>query len=154
MLFPDESIDIIYYDPPHVIRRASDTKWMEFFKFYRRKHESKTSPGFFDRYGSWPSKDAFLRNIEGVNREFYRVLKPNGVLHVKLGVEWSKRTRCITIDDFLSRTTNFELVRDRVTLSKSNLGKNKVHWMTMRPKKAVLPAPTEPSSGCTHAQEA
>src|SRR2546426_10784868 len=73
--FPDGYFDLIYYDPPHVIRRGSDLKWMEWFKRYRRLHESRTSPGFFERYGSWESKEAFLQNIIGVNQEFYRCLK-------------------------------------------------------------------------------
>jgi hypothetical protein len=133
--FPDHYFDQIYYDPPHVIRRASDLKWLIFFQNYRKEHESRKSPGFFDRYGSWRSKEEFLENIKGVNREFYRCLKPDGRLFVKLGVEWSKRTRCITLREFLDRMTNFEILKDRVTISRSNLGKNRVHWLTAKPRR-------------------
>jgi hypothetical protein len=138
--FPAAIFDAIYYDPPHVIRRGSDLKWIEWFRTYRRRHESRTSPGFFERYGTWPSKEAFLVNIEGVNREFFRCLKPDGRFYVKLGVEWSHKTRCITFEDFTSRMTNFEIIKDRITASKSNLGKNRVHWLTMKPKSPILQA--------------
>lgn len=132
--FPDAYFDAIYYDPPHVIRRGSNLKWLEWFKKYRRQHESRTSPGFFERYGWFESKTSYLENISGVNREFFRCLKPTGSLFCKIGVEWGHKTRCITYEEFHSRMTNFEVVKDRITLSKSNLGRNQVHWLTMVPR--------------------
>ena len=131
--FADASIGIIYYDPPHVIRRTQDLKWMQHFKELRRKN-GRTSPSFFERFGYWESKAAFIQNLDGVNKEFYRCLKPTGELRCKISVESGHKTRCITVEEFFAHMNNFILVKDKTSKSKSNLGKNVVHWLVMKPK--------------------
>ena len=131
--FPDHFFDAIYYDPPHVIRRIQDRKWMENFK-NQRLRTGRTSPTFFERFGFWESKLDYFANIKGVNREFYRCLKTTGNLFCKISVESGHKTRCITFEEFLSLMFNFKVVKDKQTKSKSNMGKNIVHWLTMRPK--------------------
>ena len=132
--FPDHYFDEIYYDPPHVIRRSQDRAWIQDHFERDRRRTGRTSPGFFERFGWWESKQVFLNNIDGVNKEFYRILKESGQLRIKISFEVGHKTRCITKDDFFSRMTNFRTIKDCITKSKSNLGKNEVHWLTMRPK--------------------
>ena len=131
--FPDYTFDIIYFDPPHVISHNSPAVWeagMKRMNQARKKH-AKT-PGFFERYGVWMNRREWLSNVAGVNREFYRCLKPNGTLKVKLADAGTNDT--VHLQEFLDEMTNFNLESQRTTKSKTKRGLSTVHWLTMKPK--------------------
>ena len=116
--FPDAFFDRIYYDPPHLFRRSEIKKSAQLYEL-------------FQRFGLWNSREEFLDNLKGVNKEFHRCLKPSGELHCKFGV--GDKSMCLSIDEILAQLTNFEIVRHKTTVSKSHLKmKNPVHWLTMK----------------------
>jgi hypothetical protein len=131
LLFPDAYFDRIYYDPPHIFRHSTIKKNAALYEL-------------FQRFGIWNSRQEFLDNLAGVNKEFYRCLKPSGELYCKFGV--GKKSMCIPIDKILSMLTNFTIISHHTTVSKSHLkAKNPVHWLTMKPKLRNL-ALSEPSA--------
>lgn len=125
--FPDNYFDEIYCDPPHLIRKGGASQRI---KTYRRLSGRRT-PDPFTRYGHWNNQEEWFEFAEKTNKEFYRCLKPKGLLYYKI----TEAGGCTKPSDLVQRMTNFELLEDRVVPSKSPLGKGKTHWMTFRTKK-------------------
>lgn len=125
--FPDNYFDEVYCDPPHLMRRGKD---LTRIKVYRRL-SGRRSPDAFTRYGFWESEKDWFEFIVKTNNEFYRCLKPNGVLYYKI----TEGGGCTKPIDLIERMTNFDVVEDRTNQSKSSLGKAKTHWITFRSKK-------------------
>lgn len=124
--FPNNYFDHIYCDPPHLMRRGKD---LTRIKVYRRL-SGRRSPDAFTRYGFWENEADWFDFIEKTNKEFHRCLKPSGILHYKI----TEGGGCTKPLDLVQRMSNFELVEDRITQSKSSLGKAKTHWMTFKRK--------------------
>jgi DNA modification methylase len=141
--FPDSSWDVIYWDPSHFIRPGKNTELHLRNMRYYRKRTGRTSPNLFDMYGYWKSRDEWLKNLAGVNREFYRLLKPKGLLYAKIADAGNDST--VRIADVREGMTNFTITEDRTTDSLSNIGKSIVHWLTMK-KAQAAPEPSSASS--------
>jgi hypothetical protein len=88
--FKDQSFSKVFYDPPHMV--AGRGLWLNsLMKF---------------RYGDLAKKSDLVRNICEVNREFARILKPEGELLVK----WSQnKTTAVRWAQLCEMLTNFEL---------------------------------------------
>lgn len=120
--FPDNYFDEIDADPPHLKRKGPHKTESQ-----KRRLSGRTSPGFWQRYGSWESKEDWLYFVEKTNMEFYRVLKPNGILNYKI-----TESPIINLNEFLLKMTNFILIKDDCKESKSNFGNGVVHFLTFR----------------------
>lgn len=128
--FIDNYFDEIYCDPPHLLRKGPHKTEAQ-----KRRLLGRKSPGFWERYGYWESKDKWNDFIEKTNNEFYRVLKPNGLLYYKI-----TESPIIEYDDFITMMVNFKLINDLEQKSKSNLKWEKpksklVHFLTFMSKK-------------------
>ena len=131
--FQDAYFDEIYYDPPHVISHNSPDVWARGIKKLnanRRLHAM--TPGFFERYGVWPNRQAWFKNVEGVNREFYRCLKPTGRIRIKISDSGDNMT--VHLSELLDKLSNFILEKQRMTKSRGSKGKSVVYWLTLKPK--------------------
>ena len=126
--FPDSYFDEIYCDPPHLFRRSNNLTKLKL----SRRLSGRRSPDPFTRYGVWQSVEEWMEFVDKTNQEFYRVLKPEGLLHYKI----TEATGCTNPKD-LERMTNFILIEDQSDTVKSNLGKGKTHYMTFKSKKLI-----------------
>jgi len=133
-IYPRATFDEIYYDPSHIIRRSDSTeKWIKRLK-EKRIRSGRTSPDFFERYYYWKSREEWLENLTGVNKEFLRILKPQGLLHVKLADTEDRNS--VHRSELDSHLTNFYVIKERRTESRSNKGHSTVYWLTMKRAKA------------------
>lgn len=123
--FPNASFDAIYCDPPHFVIKKPSAR----IKQWRRMH-GRISIDPFTAYGYWKTEAEWFAFIEGTNREFARCLKSNGILYYKI----TEGGGCTKPNDLIERMTNFVTVKDEVKASKTNFGKAKTHWLTMKPK--------------------
>jgi len=82
--FPDHTFDTIIYDPPH--------SWFEgdfYYTFPDKKSLKEMYPSARDsapRYYGWDkikNKSHLYHHIFDANKEFYRILKPDGLLWLK-----------------------------------------------------------------------
>ena len=87
------------------------------------------------RFWFWKDEKEWLDFVEKTNKEFFRCLKPNGLLYYKM----TESKGCTDQKDLIKRLTNFELIKDIVEKSQSNFSKysknstSKAHFMTFRP---------------------
>lgn len=125
--FPNNHFDQIYCDPPHLMRRGKDLTRIK----VSRRLSGRRSPDAFTRYGHWETESQWFEFIEKTNNEFFRCLKPDGILFYKI----TEAGGCTKPSDLVQRMTNFELLKDKITKSRSSLGKGKTHWLTFRSKK-------------------
>ena len=127
--FPDAYFDEEYLDPPHLFRRGG-TETIK--RLRREKYHRWFSPDPFTRYGTWGSREEWLDFISKALTEAHRILKPTGLLHIKLTESKDKKMK---VED-VSASPLFEVVKHKITTSVSNFSKSKakVHWLTMRPK--------------------
>lgn len=128
--FPSSYFDEIYMDPPHMIRK-DDMIMPHDIMYIRRRLSGRRSPGDITRYGVFRSRDEWLNFVNQTNLEIFRILKPNGLLHTKWTFAIDKRY--IKRED-LNGYTNFQIIEEKITKSKKPGSKNKVHWITFKPK--------------------
>jgi len=98
--FQDGVFSQVFYDPSY---------------FYGKEEGSgffRTDLGF--RFWAWKSKRQLLRNVIAVNREFWRVLRPDGVLLF----EWTDMPGGVPHEFVLGLLNNFRLVDSRKSRSK------------------------------------
>ena len=136
--FKDFSVDELYLDPPHMIRKDPMILGHDISQIKRRL-SGRLSEGDLTRYGFFKSRGEWLAFLARINIEAPRVLKPEGVVKWKL--TFGKDSRDIKESD-LKVLTNLEIIpeRSRITKSKKPGSKNLVSWLTMRPKSAVAAA--------------
>jgi len=122
--FPDKHFDEIYCDPPHMFRRGKDLTKIKI----NRRLSGRRSPGMFERYGFWATKEEWFDFIDKTNKEFSRVLKSDGLLYYKI----TEASGCTKPSDLIERMTNFVVVEDLFDKVKSNLGKGNTHYITFK----------------------
>lgn len=128
--FSNHYFDEIYLDPPHMIRK--DPMHFPHDKMtIKRRLSGRRTPHSFDRYGVFKSKKEWLEFLDKINLELFRILKPKGKVHFKF--TFGEDRRMIKRTD-LERLTNFKLINEKITKSKYPGSKNKVYWITFRPK--------------------
>jgi DNA modification methylase len=81
--FLSNTFDTIFYDPPHNWGGA-----IHYFSFRNAKEREKVFPHVYGvpTYYGWDkykSKDALLNHLNKAAREFYRILKDDGLLWIK-----------------------------------------------------------------------
>ena len=122
--FDDKYFDEIYCDPPHLFRKGKHKTEAQ-----KRRLSGRSSPGFWERYGSWESVDQWNEFVKRTNIEFNRVLKDDGVLHYKL----AKSSASVDVDEFIKMMTNFERIGGLTHESLSNFSKNAdTHFIIFR----------------------
>jgi len=124
--FPNNYFDIVYCDPPHIYRKSSD---LTNYNAKRRLLRGSHGMSLLQKFSFWQNEKDWLEFINKTNKEFYRCLKPNGLLYYKM----TENKSCTDPDDLIKRMTNFKLINDRIEKSKTNFNKkspSKVHWMT------------------------
>lgn len=127
--FENDFFDEIYCDPPHLIRKGDN---LEGSKRKTRLSGRLSSSNMFVRFGYWHNHEEFYEFVDKTNNEFYRVLKPKGIIHYKM----TDGSGCVRTSDLIERMTNFTLTKDERTKSKSALGPNgNARWLTFRSNK-------------------
>jgi len=126
--FPDNMFDIVYCDPPHMIRKDPFILPHDRLTIKRRL-SGRTSPGSFTRYHAFKDREEWIDFVERTNKEIHRILKPGGLLEYK--ATFGKDRRFIKRED-LDLYTNFEVINEKITKSKQPGSKNLVHWITFR----------------------
>lgn len=127
--FPDAYFDEIDCDPPHLIR---DKVNLESLKQSRRTGKYRGKPIMLEDYWYWRTREEWLEFVRETNKEFYRCLKPNGILRYKLGDRVGQNDS-IHLYELLDGMTLFEVTKARRTWSGSHTkSKGVVHWLTMR----------------------
>jgi len=96
--FRDLSFDLIYCDPPHLVGYDPGVK-------------SIWSKDFLHRFGWWDTRSDWLKYLYKVNLEFYRVLKDDGTLYLKLFDGYS--SSAIYLREAEMALTRWEIVKDR-----------------------------------------
>ncbi len=134
--FRDHSLDRVYLDPPHMIRKDPMILRDDISQI-RRRLSGRLSEGDLTRYGFFRSKQDWWAFLDAVNSEIPRVLKSDGLSFWKL--TFGKDSRNIKESD-LSRLNNLMVIERRITKSRKPNSKNSVHWLTLKPK-----PPQEPS---------
>jgi hypothetical protein len=111
--FRDGTFTELFYDPPSVARGRG--------QFVGSSMEV--------RYGFWRKKADFDKNLQAVNAEFIRVLKPNGNLLFK----WTQGSGSIRPLGFcLDHLSNFAVSTSASFPSKSGNKRTRVHFVVMR----------------------
>lgn len=128
--FPDNYFDEIYCDPPHIIRKSTD---LTNVNLHRRLIGRELS--MLQRFWFWKNTDEWLDFVKKTNDEFYRCLKPKGLLYYKM----TEAKGCVTIKSLIENMVAFKVVADKTRPSKTNFSKfNKVptsqaHFLTFAP---------------------
>lgn len=130
--FRDALFTEVYCDPPHMIKKKKTSEEPVMSAWFASKNRKLYPHQHFlnciGRFSSWTSREEWLNFIQQTNAEFYRVLKPNGVLHYKL---CELRQNSVKFSD-LHLLTDFTLMASRDRLSP--LGHNKTRYFTFRRK--------------------
>ena len=124
--FPNAYFDIIYCDPPHLIHKGSPSQRIKSCRRLRRR----IFPDMFTAYGYWQSHKEFHEFVEKTNNEFYRCLKPKGLVKYKM----TNSNGCVKTDDLIEKMTHFEVIEHTIKKSKSGLGNATTSWITFRSK--------------------
>lgn len=95
--FKDGQFDVIYCDPPHLVGLNRFTQAAA--KGYRR-------------FGAWRFMSDYYTFLDGINREFYRILRPYGWLIYKTTDGSRSRWTTIRVADLSARLTNFVVLWD------------------------------------------
>lgn len=137
--FPDSSVDVLYYDPPHWIGRKFEKPTMGayFASVNRKKYPHQHFLNSMGRFSSWTSRAAWENALFCLNAEAVRVLKHTSELHVKL-CEVSKRSNRSVQRKDVDLLTNFSTAAEKRTESRE--GKNPTYWLTMKPKPEAVRA--------------
>ena len=109
----------IYCDPPHMIR--GDLGRYPYTSFARN----------MERFGAWKTRAEWESFLEAINSEFLKALTTGGVLRFKLAYGADPR---IAKRGDLTKLTNFDILKERVTDAIAPFSNNKTSWLTMRPK--------------------
>jgi DNA modification methylase len=124
--FKDKTFDTIFYDPPHNWGTA-----IHYFSFRNSKEREKVFPhseGVPTYYGwdKYKTKDALLNHMNKASKEFYRILKDDGLLWIK----WNEmaiplRTVLIIFKQWI------ELMRLYVNDPTHTAGNAQTYWILM-----------------------
>lgn len=137
--FRDGVFDQIYCDPPHIIYPFDPTNDSKKVSTFRPRYVRFREHIRFDmaiRFGFWKSKEEWANFVAKSGPEFKRTLKESGTLFYKITDDGDRRQR---VSHKHIAEMRFITIKDRVTRSRSNLRrKNKVHWLTLKPKPRAL----------------
>ncbi len=117
-------------DPPHLIRTSEVN--FESLKKAQRRHPKYGRMSMFQRYGWWRSREEWLDFARRTNEEFYRILRPDGIVAYKI----SDAPRSTRLSELRDASTNFTIEPTKPP-TKSHVHHetaSMVHWLTMRPK--------------------
>lgn len=130
--FPDSSVDVLYYDPPHYIgrifKKAEMSAW--FASVNRKKYPHQHFLNCVGRFSAWTSRALWVDALFNLNIEAKRVLRPTGTLNVKLCEVDENPKKSVQRKD-ADLLSNFTVAAEKQTTSKA--GKNPTYWLTMRP---------------------
>jgi hypothetical protein len=82
-------------------------------------------------YSAWPGKKRFRENLDLVNEEFLRILRPAGQLNLK----YTESKACaLHFREVIGRLTNFNLQADQTRPSRTGNKASLVHMAKLAPK--------------------
>lgn len=119
--FRDKIFDVIYCDPPHLIR--SDA-----LSIITHQPES-TGAKYLLRYGWFNNRSEWISFLYRVNIEFERCLKENGKLWFKL-ID-GKDPRVTKFKDIITYLTNFKIIEKQVKKAKLPWSSNRTIYLWM-----------------------
>ena len=130
--FHDNCIGVLYCDPPHLVK--SDKNHFNFFDdsvYNKLNQEMKKGINGYRRFFRWHGMKEYRSWLNLSATEFYRVLKPGGVVHYKTTDGSRSHGNTIRVDDakevFCQR--GFVLMEDDVHVSTGYLAKlNTKHY--------------------------
>lgn len=127
--FRDGVFDMVYCDPPHMIRKDPMVMPHD-IAIIKRRLSGRLSQGDLTRYGFFRSRDEWTDFVKATDAEFSRVLKQEG--HLMLKLTFGADKRYIKRED-IEEMRSFRIEQERITKSKKPHSKNQVHWLTMKP---------------------
>jgi len=128
--FQDKTFDTIFYDPPHTY--GITNHW---HSYPRRTEEylNKFKDNAIPRYYGWDkykTKSQLLQHLAAASKEFYRILKDDGLLWLK----WNEMS--ISIHTVLGLFDDWtELMRLYVKSPSQTAGKHQTYWICMEKKR-------------------
>jgi hypothetical protein len=95
--FLDATFDTIFYDPPHLW--GNKEGYTPFYPKEYKKWASEHKPFAFTYYGwdKYQSREALIAHIYRAQKEFARIIKPNGLLWLKWNETRIPLNRILTI---------------------------------------------------------
>jgi hypothetical protein len=131
--FLDKSFDTIFYDPPH--------GWGEghpFYKYPDAKSFKEKWQGYGDipRYYGWDkykNQQELLVHLWRAQKEFFRILKDDGLLWLKWNTQLISINRVLAIFEYWN-----ELLNLPITAKTQTAGNSQTYWICLIKKKIVF----------------
>ena len=128
--FKPKIFDTIFYDPPHTW--GVYNHWHSYPKRteeYLKKFNDKAIPRYYG-WDKYATKSELLRHVYEAGKEFYRILKDDGLLWLK----WNEMK--ISIHTILGLLPDWnELLRIYVKAPSQTAGKHQTYWICLEKKK-------------------
>lgn len=130
--FPDKQFMIIFFDPPHSFGRTKNTG-MHQTPSYEVQRQKWNSVGSYYGFDKFKTKTALLGFINRSQKEFYRVLRDNGVLWFK----WSEIHA--SLDSILPIFRNWKLMMKFEVAFQGLLKGDRTWWSMFMKKQNIIP---------------
>jgi len=124
--FPDNSFNIIFFDPPHSYGRTKNTGVHQTPNYEVQKQKGWHIGAYYG-FDKFPTKRALIAFIHKAQKEFYRIIKPGGVLWFK----WSEIHS--TLDAMLCLFDKWDLVMKFEVAYQRRVKGNTTWWVMMMP---------------------
>jgi len=124
--FPDNTFDAIFFDPPHNWGAA-----IHYFSFPSKAERREVFPnvkGIPTYYGwdKYKTRHTMVKSIYEAQKEFRRILKPDGLLYLK----WNEMR--ISLDRILTAFTDWvELMRLYIQDPSHTAGEHQTYWVIL-----------------------
>ena len=130
MPFRDDSVDTVFWDPPHMWGVYTRTFAMPSRELQRKILPKKKSMDPYYGVDKYDTKQGLIAYLFYTQREFKRILKPDGIL-------WFKWNECsITLRSVLNVLQLWnEILRIRQHKHKNPMGTHTTYWVALTQKK-------------------
>ena len=124
--FPNNSFNIIFFDPPHSYGRTKNTGVHQTPNYDIQKQRGWHTGAYYG-FDKFSTKRALIVFMHKAQKEFYRIIKPNGVLWFK----WSEIHS--TLDAVLPLFDKWELIMKFEVAYQRRVKGNTTWWVMMMP---------------------
>jgi hypothetical protein len=131
--FPNNTFDTIFWDPPHMWGVYNRTFAMPNKKLQEKILPKKKSMDPYYGVDKYATKKGLVSHLFYAQREFRRILKPDGIL-------WIKWNECsVSFKSILGILIKWdEIIRIRQHKSKNPMGKHRTYWSALIQKKGEV----------------